>query len=117
MAHFFDVIFRLYLYWIFVKRDKILSKKIKYKYENIKLKKRMPSGRCLTSKLYDKIIKMPSKSHETIPLNGDLLHNMYCMHSTEISSVPEPHRYIMRTPGARKKYYSASSKTHILWLI
>jgi hypothetical protein len=26
----------------------------------------MPSG-CFTSKLYDKIIKMPSKSHETIP--------------------------------------------------
>jgi hypothetical protein len=29
----------------------------------------MSSGSCLTSKLYDKIIKMPSKSHETIPLN------------------------------------------------
>jgi hypothetical protein len=29
-----------------------------------KLKKRMSSGSCLTSKLYDKIIKMPSKSHE-----------------------------------------------------
>jgi hypothetical protein len=25
-------------------------------------------GICLTSKLYDKIIHMPSKSHETIPL-------------------------------------------------
>jgi hypothetical protein len=34
-----------------------------------KLKKRMSSGSCLTSKLYDKVIKMPSKSHETIPLN------------------------------------------------
>jgi hypothetical protein len=34
-----------------------------------KLKKRMSSGSCLTSKLHDKIIKMPSKSHETIPLN------------------------------------------------
>jgi hypothetical protein len=33
-----------------------------------KLKKRMVSGSDLTSKLYDKIIKMPSKSHETIPL-------------------------------------------------
>jgi hypothetical protein len=30
--------------------------------------KKMPSGSCLTSKIYDKIIKMPSKSHETIPL-------------------------------------------------
>jgi hypothetical protein len=29
----------------------LLSKKIKYKYENIKLKKRIPSGRCPTSKL------------------------------------------------------------------
>jgi hypothetical protein len=28
----------------------------------------MWSGACLTSKLYDKIIKTPSKSHETIPL-------------------------------------------------
>jgi hypothetical protein len=33
-----------------------------------KLKKRMSSGSILTSKLYDKIIKMLSKSHETIPL-------------------------------------------------
>jgi hypothetical protein len=31
----------------------------------------MPSGSCLTSKLYDKIIKMPSKSHETIPLKNE----------------------------------------------
>jgi hypothetical protein len=29
----------------------------------------MSSGSCLTSKLYDKIIKMLSKSNETIPLN------------------------------------------------
>jgi hypothetical protein len=35
-----------------------------------KLKKRMFSGSCLTSKLYDEIIKMLSKSHETIPLKG-----------------------------------------------
>jgi hypothetical protein len=28
----------------------------------------MSSGSCLTSKLFDKIIKIPSKSHETIPL-------------------------------------------------
>jgi hypothetical protein len=28
----------------------------------------MFSGICPTSKLYGKIIKMPSKSHETIPL-------------------------------------------------
>jgi hypothetical protein len=34
-----------------------------------KLKKRMSSGSSLTSKLYDKIIKMLSKSHETIPLS------------------------------------------------
>jgi hypothetical protein len=32
-------------------------------------KKRMSSGSSLTSKLHDKIIKMLSKSHETIPLN------------------------------------------------
>jgi hypothetical protein len=64
----FYFIFTLYAYGIFVKRDKLLSKKIKFKYEYIKFKKRMTSGSCLTSKLYDKIIKMPSKSHETIPL-------------------------------------------------
>jgi hypothetical protein len=29
----------------------------------------MSSGSCLTSKLYEKIMKMLSKSHETIPLN------------------------------------------------
>jgi hypothetical protein len=34
-----------------------------------KFKKRMSSGSSLTSKLYDKIIKMLSKSHETIPLS------------------------------------------------
>jgi hypothetical protein len=36
--------------------------------ETSKLKKRMSSESCLTSKLYDKIIKMLSKSQETIPL-------------------------------------------------
>jgi hypothetical protein len=36
----FYFIFILYAYWIFVKRDKLLSKLIKFKYENIKLKKR-----------------------------------------------------------------------------
>jgi hypothetical protein len=30
----------------------------------------MYSGSCLTSKLYDKIKKMPLKSHETIPLKN-----------------------------------------------
>jgi hypothetical protein len=35
-----------------------------------KLKKIMSSGSCLTSNPYDKIIIMPSKSHETIPLKG-----------------------------------------------
>jgi hypothetical protein len=29
----------------------------------------MSSGSCLSSKVYDKIIKMLSKSHETIPWN------------------------------------------------
>jgi hypothetical protein len=52
----------------FVKRVRLLSKLIKFKYENKKLKKRMSSGSCLISKLYDKIIKMPSKYHENIPL-------------------------------------------------
>jgi hypothetical protein len=33
------------------------------------LKTRMWCGTCLTSKLYDEIIKMSSKSHETIPFN------------------------------------------------
>jgi hypothetical protein len=63
----FNFIFTLYPYWIFVKRDKLLSKTIKFKYENINLKK-CPAEVFLTSKLYDKIIKMSSKSHETIPL-------------------------------------------------
>jgi hypothetical protein len=35
---------------------------IKFKYENIKLEKEC--------KLYDKIIKRPSQSHETIPLSN-----------------------------------------------
>jgi hypothetical protein len=35
---FFYFIFTLYTYLIFFKRDKLLSKKIKSKYENIKLK-------------------------------------------------------------------------------
>jgi hypothetical protein len=60
--------FILYPYWVFVKRDKCLSQLIKFKYDNIKFKK-SGSGTCLTSKLYDKIIKTPSKSHETIPSN------------------------------------------------
>jgi hypothetical protein len=38
----FYFIFTLYPYWVFVKRDKLWSKKIKYKYENIKLKKKNP---------------------------------------------------------------------------
>jgi hypothetical protein len=46
---------------------------IQFEYENIKIEKRMSSGSCLTPKLlYDKIIKMPSKSHETIPLMAKL---------------------------------------------
>jgi hypothetical protein len=53
--HIFYFIFILYAYWIFVKRDKLLNKLIKFEYENMKLKKRMFSGSCLTSKLYDKI--------------------------------------------------------------
>jgi hypothetical protein len=32
----------------------------------------MSSGSCLISKLYDKIIKMPSKYHENIPLKWRL---------------------------------------------
>jgi hypothetical protein len=36
----------------------------------------MSSGSSLTSKLYDKIIKMLSKSHETIPLSQHrIVHN------------------------------------------
>jgi hypothetical protein len=35
----------------------------------------MCSGSSLTSTLYDKIIKMPSKSHETIPLMEALTFN------------------------------------------
>jgi hypothetical protein len=69
MAHFFNFFHTIPLL-DFVKRDKLLSKNIKFKYESIKFKKkRMSSGSCLTSKLCDRIIKMPSKSHETNPLN------------------------------------------------
>jgi hypothetical protein len=40
---------------------------IKFKYENIKLKKKeCEAGYAFTSKLSDKIIKRPSISHETI---------------------------------------------------
>jgi hypothetical protein len=58
----FNFIYILYAYWIFVKRDKLLGKLIKFKYENIKLEKRISSGSCLKSKLYDKIMEMPSLS-------------------------------------------------------
>jgi hypothetical protein len=40
MAHFLNFIFILYPYLIFVKRGKLLSKKIKFKYENRKIKKK-----------------------------------------------------------------------------
>jgi hypothetical protein len=43
---------------------------IKFKYENIKLKKGMWSGTCL--KVNDKIIKRQSKSHETIPFRHEI---------------------------------------------
>jgi hypothetical protein len=42
-GRFFYFIFTLYPYWIFVKRDTLLSKKITFKYENIKLKKECPA--------------------------------------------------------------------------
>jgi hypothetical protein len=38
----------------------------------------MLSGSCLTSKPYDAIIKMLSKSHETIPLRGASRSLYYC---------------------------------------
>jgi hypothetical protein len=43
-----------------------------------KFKKRMSSGSYVTSKLYDKIIKMPSKSHETIPFKVKDFFMLYC---------------------------------------
>jgi hypothetical protein len=53
----------------FVKRDKLLSKLIKLKYENIKFKKKNVKRDMSKSKPDDKILKTPSKSHENIPLN------------------------------------------------
>jgi hypothetical protein len=38
----------------------------------------MSSGSCLTSKLYDKIIKMLSNSHEAIPLRVVSLYLLVC---------------------------------------
>jgi hypothetical protein len=38
----------------------------------------MSSGSCLTSKLYDKIIKMPSKFHEAIPLKSTIIQKIKC---------------------------------------
>jgi hypothetical protein len=68
MAHFF----KFYLhYWIFVKRDKLLSKKNIFKYENITFKKNV-QRKLSDIQLYDKTIKMPSKFHETISLNEEL---------------------------------------------
>jgi hypothetical protein len=47
VVHFLNFIFTLdryrYPYWIFVKRDKLLSEQKKFKYENIKLKKECPA--------------------------------------------------------------------------
>jgi hypothetical protein len=45
-----------------------------FKYENIKLNKRMWIRTCPTSKLYDKIIKRPSNSYENILLRYNLLY-------------------------------------------
>jgi hypothetical protein len=39
----------------------------------------MSSGRGPTSKLKDKIIKMPSISHETFPLTSDLLEIIFIL--------------------------------------
>jgi hypothetical protein len=58
----------------FCNQIRVITEKIIYDNFNMKtskLKKRMPSGSCLTSKLYDKIIKMLSKSHKTIPLSAE----------------------------------------------
>jgi hypothetical protein len=41
MAHFFYFTFMLLpTYWVFVKRDKLLSQLIKFKFESIKFKKK-----------------------------------------------------------------------------
>jgi hypothetical protein len=71
-AFLFYFTFILYPYWVFIKRDKLLSLVIKFKYKNIKFKI-MWSRTCLTCKLNDKAIKTPSKSHETIPLRSSEL--------------------------------------------
>jgi hypothetical protein len=40
MAHSLFYFLTIYPYWVFVKRDKLLSQRIKFKYENIKLQKK-----------------------------------------------------------------------------
>jgi hypothetical protein len=49
----------------------------------------MSSGSSLTSKLYDKIIKMLSKSHETIPLKPDVA-KMLDLVQIEVNPDPQP---------------------------
>jgi hypothetical protein len=56
----------------------------------------MFSGSCLTSKLHDKIIKMPSKSQETFPLSYlttflDMEISVACSEVTLICSIPHKH--------------------------
>jgi hypothetical protein len=89
------------------RNDTLLRKKIKFKYKNIQLKKRMSSGSCLTSKLYDKIIKMPSKSHETIPLRTFTL-KITCDRKKKIITLILTHRYgILLITLLEKKCYQA----------
>jgi hypothetical protein len=84
----FYFVYYYYAYWIFVMCDKLLSKLIEFKYENIKLK--ISSGSCLTSKLSDKIIKMPSKSHETIPLRENSPGKCWCSQEHPLDLKYEP---------------------------
>jgi hypothetical protein len=61
----------LYPYWVFVKRDKLLSQLIKFKYENIKLKKKIVK-RNMPPKLYDKITKNATKISWDYPFNTNI---------------------------------------------
>jgi hypothetical protein len=68
----------------------------------------MSSGSCLIYKLYDKILKMPSKSHDTIPLKGRCIESCYCatpilLYSYTVYSVAYGPKFrLQNTKGAEK---------------
>jgi hypothetical protein len=59
----------------------------------------MFSGSCLTSKLYDKIIKMASKSHETNLLSSQIRPCLYSTVDTVWLGETQGHSAVVKSTG------------------